>query len=106
MSRDLKFNVLFLNLTKIPFIVYHRQVILKDIPGPYAAKHAPNGDPLTCFSFWDFNSLYLYSQDQDLPLGPGVLWEKNGAWFNKTMMDRSVSRGQIEWLMWLQQTDL
>ena len=53
-------------------------------------------------SFWDFNALYLFSQDQDLPLGPGVLWENQSHTYSKKPMVQGVSRGQLEWLMWLQ----
>ena len=56
------------------------------------------------FSFWDFNSLYLYSQDQELPLGPGVIWEKTelSSVYKKRPMAQGVSKGQIEWLLWMQ----
>ena len=82
--------------------IYHRQVCLGG-DGPPAAKFAPNGVPYSFFSFWDFNSLYLYSQDQELPLGPGVVWEKkSNKYFTKKPMAPGVSKSQIEWLMWIQ----
>ena len=62
------------------------------------------------YSFWDFNALYLYSQDQQLPLGPGILWEKSSIYdspyYTKRPMVTGVSRGQIEWLNYLQTQDI
>ena len=86
--------------------VFHRQIILDDSPGPEAAKKAPNGLPFSYFSFWDFNALYLFSQDQNLPLGPGLEWILVDKTFNKKVMTPGVSFGQIQWLMWMQSQDL
>ena len=82
--------------------IFHRRVVL-GADGPAAATTAPNGDPFSFFSFWDFNSLYLFSQDQELPLGPGVVWEKSKSkYFSKKPMAPGVSKSQLEWLMWVQ----
>ena len=86
--------------------IFHRRVVL-GADGPPAAKFAPDGSPFSFFSFWDFNALYLYSQDQDLPLGSGMLWEKNSrGQYTKKPMSHEVSKGQLEWLMWLQHQDI
>ena len=82
--------------------IYHRRVVI-GADGPSAATTAPNGDPYSFFSFWDFNALYLFSQDQELPLGPGLVWEKtHSKFYSKKPMVQGVSRAQIEWLTWVQ----
>ena len=86
--------------------VYHRMISIGGDRGPRNSRFAPNGCPYSYFLFLDFNSLYLYSQDQLLPLGPGVLWSKSGNYFTKKVMVSGVSRGQIEWLQWLQTQDI
>ena len=82
--------------------LYHRHVNTIDNESPESTRVAPNGEPFTYFSFWDFNSLYLWAQDQPLPLSPGILWEKKGRHFKKKLMCSGVSLGQIEWLQWMQ----
>ena len=71
---------------------------------PFNARHTPDGSPLTHAGFWDFNSMYLWAQRQFMPLGPGLLWEKTGRYFNKTPMTSGVSFGQMQWLFYLQET--
>ena len=85
--------------------IYHRHVNIIDNEGPESTRIGPNGERYSYFSFWDFNSLYLWAQDQPLPLSPGLLWQKSSetsSRFTKRTMVQGVSRGQIEWLMWLQ----
>ena len=85
--------------------VYCRHLDLSDEGNsPFNARHTPDGSPLTHAGFWDFNSMYLWAQRQLMPLGPGLLWEKNGRYFNKTPMTSGVSFGQIQWLFYLQAT--
>ena len=82
--------------------IYHRHVNIVDDEGPDSTRIAPNGEKFSYQTFFDFNSLYLWSQDQAMPLSPGLLWEKTADRFVKKTMVQGVSRGQIEWLMWLQ----
>ena len=52
--------------------IYHRMTDLTNQPGlPHAAQFAPNGDPFTRIAFFDFNSLYLYTQRLEFPTTPG-----------------------------------
>ena len=82
--------------------LYHRHINIFDDEGPDSTRIAPNGEKYSYFSFWDFNSLYLWAQDQPMPLSPGLLWEKKGRKFKKQVMGHGVSLGQIEWLQWMQ----
>ena len=85
--------------------VTHRHINLEDDTGPHNARIAPNGNKFTSVSFWDFNSMYLWSQRQDMPLTPGLLWEPNGSKFTKKVMKHGVSLPHLQWLYWLQETD-
>ena len=82
--------------------IYHRHVNIMDDNSHQSTREGPNGEKFSYFSFWDFNSLYLWAQNQPLPLSPGLLWEKSSNRYTKRTMIQGVSRGQIEWLMWLQ----
>lgn len=41
------------------------------------ARFAANGDPFTIIVCFDFNSMYLWAQQQLMPLTPGLRWVKN-----------------------------
>ena len=83
--------------------LFHRHINLEDQSGPMNTRFAPNGHKFTYFSFYDFNSLYLWAQDQPMPLSPGLLWEKRtNQFYTKRPMTQGVSKSQLEWLMWLQ----
>lgn len=49
--------------------------------------------------------MYLWSKTQNMPLGPGILWEKSGNRFTKKVMASQMSFGQIQWLNFIQETD-
>ena len=49
--------------------------------------------------------MYLWAQSQDMPLGPGLLWEKSGNRFKKKIMASQMSFGQIQWLNYIQESD-
>ena len=49
--------------------------------------------------------MYLWSQTQDMPLTPGILWTKSGNKFNKAVMMDGVSLGQLQWIYTVQQSD-
>ena len=71
-------------------------------PGPPASKIAPNGDPYTSLLFLDFNSMYLWSQEQDLPLSPGLHWKLVDGRFRKEVMVGQVSFSAMQWLYYQQ----
>ena len=50
--------------------------------------------------------MYLYSQEQDLPCGPGIEWTVQNNQFTKSVMVSQVSFVQIQWLMAMQATDI
>ena len=85
---------------------YHRMTDLSGQEGvPEAAQYAPNGDPLTRLMFFDFNALYLYAQRLPFPATPGILWKKCQGSFVKEVMAPGMSLGQLQWLLYTQQTD-
>ena len=49
--------------------------------------------------------MYLWSQTQDMPLTPGILWTKTGKKFNKAVMMNGVSLGQLQWIYAIQESD-
>ena len=50
--------------------------------------------------------MYLYSQEQLLPCGPGIEWTLHGNSFKKSVMISQVSFVQIQWLMCIQESDI
>ena len=86
--------------------VYQRDLNLHDDNGPWSALHAPNGDRYTYCGFWDFNSMYLYSQQMNMPLSPGIEWVFKNQKAHKKVMTNQISLGQIQWLNALQETAL
>ena len=50
--------------------------------------------------------MYLFAQQQDLPLGPGIEWTWNKSKFRKSVMISQVSFVQIQWLQAMQETDI
>ena len=86
--------------------VYHRHVNLEDDNGPRNARFAPNGNKFSYVSFWDFNSMYLWSQFQEMPTTQGVQWTKQGQTFKKSTLATDVSFGQLQWLNYLQESEL
>ena len=75
-----------------------------------------NGLPAARFINWqritniislDFNSLYLYSQNQLLPTTPGIQWSKrSNGYFRKKSLRTDISFASLQWLYWLQETDI
>lgn len=86
--------------------LFARHVSCKDDAPPEA--RFINGERITNIISLDFNSLYLYSQDQNLPTTPGLHWteSKNGRYFNKKSLRTDVSFVSLQWLYWLQETDI
>ena len=50
--------------------------------------------------------MYLWSQTQDMPLTPGLQWTKSGTTFQKSVMMSGVSLGQLQWINYVQESDL
>lgn len=50
--------------------------------------------------------MYLFSQEQDLPCGPGIEWRVKGNTFHKSVMISQISFPQIQWLMFIQESDI
>ena len=50
--------------------------------------------------------MYLFSQEQELPCGPGIEWTVKGNSFHKSVMISQVSFPQIQWLMFMQESDI
>ena len=69
---------------------------------PVAARFAPNGNPFTSVAFFDFNSMYLWSQQQNQPLTPGLRWVKNGEYFQKRILSPNGSFGALQYLYYCQ----
>ena len=86
--------------------VFQRDLNLHDETGPWSARYAPNGDRYTYCGFWDFNSMYLYSQKMDMPLSPGIEWVFKGGKAIKRLMTDQISMGQMQWLYAIQETAL
>ena len=78
--------------------IYHRDIDLMGSESPQNARIAPNGDPFTSCIFLDFNSMYLWSQDQELPLGKGIKWKLDGEKYVKSHMSTQVSFKALQWL--------
>ena len=83
--------------------VFHRMINTYDESGPISARFAKNGDPYTYFVFYDFNSLYLWCQGEELPVGPGIKWEKKDDKFTKKIMCTQTSFSAIQWLTYMQE---
>ena len=75
---------------------------------PERARKTENGDNITTISFLDFNSMYLFCQDQKMPCGPGLLWERKSEtgniWKKNVMTDGHSFKAQ-QWLSYMQHND-
>ena len=74
-----------------------------DETGSIASRVAPNGLLYTALLFLDFNAMYLWSQEQDLPLGPGLLWTMvNGIFRKKSLRGPNPSLSELQWIYYEQ----
>ena len=75
---------------------------------PDRAKKTANGENIKTILFLDFNSMYLKSQDQMLPTGPALLWERKkdseNIWRKNVMTDGHSFKAQ-QWLTFMQHND-
>ena len=69
---------------------------------PDSARFAPNGYLYTAVLCLDFNSMYLWSQEQDEPLTAGLRWLKNGVKFHKKYLSTCGSFVALQWLYYRQ----
>lgn len=46
--------------------------------------------------------MYLWSQEQDMPLSPGLLWTKTNYGFRKQVLEQRTSFSAVQWLQWEQ----
>ena len=79
-----------------------RDINLTPSESPPASKIAPNGNPYTALLFLDFNSMYLWSQQQDMPLGPGLRWIQSKRGFYKKVLQEQTSFSAVQWLQYEQ----
>ena len=49
--------------------------------------------------------MYQWSENQVMPLGPGILWIPTSFGFRKSIMTSGTSFGAVQWLQWIQQSD-
>ena len=69
---------------------------------PPASKFAPNGDRYSALLFLDFNAMYLWSQEQDLPLSPGLRWTLTNGFYKKKPLLPNTSLSALQWLYYKQ----
>ena len=50
--------------------------------------------------------MYLWSQRQNMPTTPGLLWTPSKNGFEKKVLHNGVSLGQLQWIYYLQQSNL
>ena len=85
--------------------VFLRHVTTIDLPAPvpHAARYAKNGNPFTCIVSLDFTSMYLFSEMQDMPTSPGLLWLKEEPdFYRKKIMTPGHSLKAQKWLEYMQ----
>jgi len=85
-------------------ILNFRDIDLMTETSPESARFAPNGSRYTALLFEDFNSMYLWSEEQDMPLTPGIRWLKNGSSFSKHSLayTHGSSFKSLQWIYYLQ----
>ena len=79
-----------------------RDINLSASDSPLASKIAPNGNPYTALLFLDFNAMYLWSQQQEMPLGPGLRWIRHKNGFRKFVLQGQTSFSAVQWLQYEQ----
>ena len=73
-----------------------------DQTGSLASRIAPNGDLYTALLFLDFNAMYLWSQEQDLPLSPGLRWILSKGYYTKKPLASNTSLSALQWIYYKQ----
>lgn len=90
-----------------PFTCTFYDSILRDInltntESPLASKIAPNGDPYSALLCVDYNAMYLWSEEQDLPLSPGIRWSLSNGYFVKKPLASNTSLSAVQWIYFKQ----
>ena len=72
-------------------MVFKRLIDLGPVDDKYprAAFYAANGEKYKYLDFQDFNSLYPWAIQSDLPCGPGIVFTKSGSKFKMVSMNSS-----------------
>ena len=88
-------------------MVFKRLIDLGPVDDKYprAAFYAANGEKYKYLDFQDFNSLYPWAIQSDLPCGPGIVFTKSGSKLKMISMNSSgkkASKESLEWLMFEQ----
>ena len=91
-------------------MVFHRMMVVgqqnflreNGEPLPEAALKTPNGEYFQRITSFDFNSLYPFALKQELPTGPGLLFEKRGNQFKMRSMHQSGKNSSLECIEWLE----
>ena len=88
--------------------VYHRHITTRnESEVPESAKYNSFGQKWRKISFFDINAQYPSTFKKKFPCGLGFEWENfNGVLYKKLMTTKKISLGSIEWLDFVQQTDL
>ena len=85
--------------------VYHRYIDISStaLNVDYLdAQFNDNLDLYTCLTFLDFNALYLYCLDQQMPTSPGIKWERTNNYFGRICMKEGTSLKAMQWLTYIQ----
>ena len=87
--------------------VYRRLINLMDEDSPIRSRFSSLGERFTHFGFFDFNAMYCDSERQAMPLTPGILWEKKGRRYEKSLLleSKSASYVQMQWLFYMQEKE-
>ena len=87
--------------------VYRRHINLMDENSPHNSRFGPSGHPYTYFSCWDFSAMYCYCEAEEMPLTPGIVWERKSTKYKKSLLleANGVSFKQIQWLYYIEATE-
>ena len=87
--------------------VYRRLINLMDENSPLRSRFSSLRERFTHFAFLDFNAMYCDSERQNMPLTPGLSWEKKGCRYEKSLLleAKSASYPQMQWLYYMQEKE-
>jgi len=69
---------------------------------PKAAYYSDNGEKFQRMVFYDFNSLYPFAFQQNLPTGPGLCLKRQGSYFKLDSMHQSGKQSSLMAIEWLE----